>query len=207
MSRVAELRRELSVRNQLATTRTKSLHELTVGEVPSVIFLQDEGGAHGNFHPVSYRNICANPEWARRLKKVHTASRKPSYVTGRRWMELDSCNSSDALLMNVFCYRGSVRNPRLSAMLGVALGQKPVFGYKPRVPLRDGNGDRTEIDMKLSDLLIEAKLTEGNFQTARWRMVERYRDFEDVFDAAELPCSGVFVHGYQLIRCVLAANA
>ena len=51
-----------------------SLHELTTAETPSVIFGRSENHRHGNFYPASYRNICANPEWARRLAKVHTGS-------------------------------------------------------------------------------------------------------------------------------------
>jgi hypothetical protein len=205
MSGAGDLRRELSVRHQEAAATNGCLHELTAGEMPSVIFAADEG-RHGNFHPVSYQNICANPEWARRLRKVHTASRKPSRATGRRWMELDCGNSSDALLMNVFCYRRSVRNRELTALLGIAPGLMPTFGFRPRIPLRDGKSDRTEMDMKIGDLMVEAKLTETDFQTAPWRMVERYRDVDEVFDVTELPRSGDNVRCYQLIRCVLAAH-
>ncbi len=61
--------------------------------------------------------------------------------------------------------------------------------------------------MKLGDLMVEAKLTETDFQTASKRMIERYRDVEEVFDLAELMVSGDFVRSYQLIRGVLAAFA
>jgi hypothetical protein len=61
--------------------------------------------------------------------------------------------------------------------------------------------------MKLGGLLVEAKLTEGDFQRAPTRLLERYRDVDEVFDASELPvCDGV-VRGWQLIRGVLAAHA
>jgi hypothetical protein len=120
-------------------------------------------------------------------------------------MELDCANSSDALLMNIFCYRRSVANNRLTAMLGIPSGLTPEFGFRPRVPLRDGKVDRTEIDMKLGDLLVEAKLTETDFQTAPLARIARYRDFEEVFDSAELTRSGDSIPGYQLIRGVLAA--
>ena len=72
------MRRELSTRNQQIAVMKGSLHELTAGEMPSVIFGHNEKHQHGNFYPASYRNICANPEWARRLGKVHTASRRGS---------------------------------------------------------------------------------------------------------------------------------
>jgi len=40
----------------------------------------------------------------------------------------------------------------------------PEFGYKARVPLLGGRTDRTEVDMKLGRLLVEAKLTESDFR-------------------------------------------
>jgi hypothetical protein len=93
-------------------------------------------------------------------------------------------------------------------MLGVPSGVVPQFGFRPAIPLRSGKTDRTEIDMKLGDLMLEAKLTETDFQTAPARMIERYRDLEEVFDREELMMSGDVVRGYhQLIRGVLAAYA
>jgi hypothetical protein len=207
MQWASALRRDLSARNQLIAIANGPVHELTGGEMPSVIFGRSESHQHGNFHPASYRNICANPAWARRLTKVHTGSRKALLTTGWRWMELDCANSSDALLMNIFCYRRTVANHALSSMLGVAPGLVPEFGFRPRIPLRNGKTDRTEIDMKLGDLMVEAKLTETNFQTAPAGMIERYRDVEDVLDLTELPRSGDAFPCYQLIRGVLAACA
>jgi hypothetical protein len=61
--------------------------------------------------------------------------------------------------------------------------------------------------MKLGDLMVEAKLTETDFQTAPARMILRYRDLTEVFEPAELMISGDVVRGYQLIRGVLAAHA
>jgi restriction endonuclease-like protein len=202
---VGNLRSELSLRNLQLATRAGSLHELTTGEVPSVIFGRSEDGQHGNFYPTSYRNIRTNPAWARRLTKVHTSSRRAQPRAGWRWMELDCSNSSDALLMNIFCHRRTVANNTLSATLGVAPGLMPEFGFRPRIPLRDGKTDRTEIDMKLGDLLVEAKLTEGDFQAAPLRLLERYRDFAEVFHMDELTRSGQALASYQLIRGVLAA--
>jgi hypothetical protein len=200
------LRRELSIRGQQIAAATGSAHELTPGEMPSVIFGRDENQRHGNFHPASYRNICANPAWARRLRKVHTASRKPSPATGRRWMELDCANSSDALLMNIFCYKRTLRNPALAALLGIEIGAVPAFGFRPAIPLRDGKVDRTEVDLRLGTLLAEAKLTETDFQTAPLRMVERYRDFDEVFEGDRLRRHADVISSYQLIRGALAAH-
>ena len=206
MRGAGELRRELSVRGQHLAEQHHSVHELTEGSVPSVIFGRDGIRQHGNFNPASYRNICANPDWARRLTKVHTASRRVRTRASWQWKELDCANSSDALLMNVFCYRRAITNSLLCAMLGVAPRVVPVFGFNPNVPLRNGKTDRTEVDMKLGELMVEAKLTETDFQTAEARKVERYRDFEEVFDPTELPRDGEIYHSYQLIRGALAAH-
>ena len=200
------LRRELSVRGRQIAVATGSLHELTTAETPSVIFGRNENHRHGNFYPASYRNICANPAWTRRLAKVHSGSRRASPRARWRWKELDCANSSDALLMNIFCCRRRVENRALCSMLGVPIGLMPQFGFMPGIPLRNGRTDRTEIDMKLGDLMVEAKLTETDFQRAPAKMIERYRDLDEVFDRGELIMSDV-VRNYQLIRGVLAASS
>jgi hypothetical protein len=41
--------------------------------------------------------------------------------------------------------------------------------------------------MRLGDLLVEAKLTEGDFQRAEKAKVLRYRDFLEGFDEDRLP--------------------
>jgi hypothetical protein len=127
-------------------------------------------------------------------------------------MELDSVNSSDALLMNIFCHPGVSSEGGLGSavarLMGVEGASEPCFGVHPKVPLRSGLFDRTEVDMQVGDLLVEAKLTETGFQQARPRLVEQYRDFEAVFEVSLLPWTPVgMVQGYQLIRNVLAAFA
>jgi hypothetical protein len=179
---IGALRQELSTRNQQIAVLNGSVHELTAGEMPSVIFGCNESRQHGNFYPPSWRNICANPEWVRRLAKVHTASRTAWHRSAWRWRELDCANSSDALLMNIFCSRHTVSTPALTSMLGIPPGLVPQFGFRPGIPLSGGKTDRTEIDIKLGDLMVEAKLTETDFQTAPARMIRRYRDLEEVFD-------------------------
>jgi hypothetical protein len=144
---------------------------------------------HGNFYNEAYRAIRARPEWAKRFSKVHTGGRKLPKPEDpkRKWRELDSCMSSDALLMNFFCTPGVAEAPAVRRMLGIDAGEGPVFGWKARVPLKSGLFDRTEVDLRLSDLLVEAKLTEGDFQTRSAKIVEGYRDFEAVFDRELLP--------------------
>jgi hypothetical protein len=205
MSSSIALRRELSARAQQIATDGSARHNLTLSEVPSVIFAPTDSGKHGNFHPTSYRNILANPAWQKRLTKVHTSS--PKAPSHRRWMELDSATSSDALLMNIFCYSRVLKNTALCALLGVAPGHTPQFGFKPGIPLREKKVDRTEIDMKLGNLLVEAKLTENDFQTAPVRLLERYLHLEEVLDCTMWTRNSDRVCGYQLIRGVLAANS
>lgn len=152
--------------------------------------IRAERVSHGNFLDRAYAAIAARPEWMRRFDKVHTQGTRslPRSVLepGRRWRELDSSMSSDALLMNVFCTPGVAESAAVQAMLGVE-GCAPDFGWKARVPLRNGRYDRTEVDMRLGGLLVEAKLTESDFQTCKASVAEGYRDFDEVFDAAMLP--------------------
>jgi hypothetical protein len=61
--------------------------------------------------------------------------------------------------------------------------------------------------MKVGNLLVEAKLTETNFQTQRAAIVEDYRDLDAVFERERLPRTALGDYiSYQLIRNVLAAH-
>jgi hypothetical protein len=170
------LRRELS---QLAEqyARAHGLpHCLSYGQPPMVCFERyDDDSRHGNFLPSTYKAILRNPGWYRRLQKVHSQGRNslPRPEVGIR-RELDSCTSSDALLMNVFCYPGLFRDGRLRSMLIQGARMTSTFGFRARVPLANGKFDRTEVDMRLGDLLIEAKLTETDFQEAPKTVVRTY---------------------------------
>ena len=95
--------------------------------------------------------------------------------------------SSDALLMNIFCTPGVAESAAVRNLLGVDESAEPVFGWKARVPLANGRFDRTEVDMRLGSLLVEAKLTEADFQSRSAAIVESYRDFDEVFDRDRLP--------------------
>jgi len=108
--------------------------------------------------------------------------------------------------MNVFACAEALADGRLASLLGVDMKQ-PEFGFKARVPLLEGKFDRTEVDMRLGDLLVEAKLTEADFQSKSKAFVDRYRDFEGVFRRRDLPQSKTRYSCYQLIRNVLAAYA
>lgn len=72
-------------------------------------------------------------------------------------------------------------------MLGVDGEDWPEFGWKARTPLANGRFDRTEADMRWGSLLVEAKLTESDFQICKPELVEAYRDLDAIFDRDRLP--------------------
>jgi hypothetical protein len=202
----ANLRRELSERNRRWAREQASPHELSYGAMPTVVYPAEED-RHGNFHLASYAAILAQPEWRRRLDKVHTQARMCLPRTGHVWRELDSCNSSDALLMNIFCHPEVLADHEGHTLLGIESAGPAVFGYRARAPLIGGRVDRTEVDMLLPGLLVEAKLTEADFQSKPLDVLMRYRDLETVFDVEALPIFGNRILSYQLIRNVLCAHA
>ena len=191
------LRDELCARNrEWARGR---LHVESYGDPPVVVYAPEpanevvpipEPERHGNFFDPAYEAILQKKEWLRRFDKVHAqAARnlpKPPDLK-RRWRELDSSTSSDALLMNVFCTPGVADSAAVRRMLGVDGEETPEFGWRAKVPLKNGRFDRTEVDMRWGSLLVEAKLTESDFQCCRPEVVEAYRDFDAVFDRELLP--------------------
>lgn len=204
----SELRRELCARNALFARDNGLSCVESYGPTPVIVYSPEaDGKRHGNFIRGSYAEILKRPEWTRRMDKVHSSARRSLPGADRKWRELDSSMSSDALLMNIFCFPGVCNHKRVASILGTEVDDVPVFGYKARVPLLNGRTDRTEADMKLGSLLVEAKLTESSFQTKKRSVVESYRDFKQVFDAKTLPCLGDQYISYQLIRNVLAAHA
>jgi hypothetical protein len=209
MNFAADLRRDLADRALKYAAVQGLPHSLSYGALPIVCFAPHEDGLrHGNFLPESYNAIQTNPAWKKRLAKVHTQGRRCLPETARgRWMELDACTSSDALSMNIFCYPGALRSRKLATLLVVEPRTHASFGYKARVPILNGKFDRTEVDLRLGNLLIEAKLTENDFQSARKDALLTYRDFRDVFDFRQLPQSPTHYLSYQLLRNVLAAHA
>lgn len=191
----SELRRELGLRNR--RWAQGHAHVESYGNPPVIVYAPEhptdedlvaDTRRHGNFFDAAYAAIVARPEWMRRFDKIHAQGRAiPRADSGRRWRELDSSMSSDALLMNVFCTPGVAEAPAVRRTLGVDGEDPPVFGWKARVPLKGGRFDRTEVDMRLGSLLVEAKLTEGDFQSKAAAVVEAYRDFDVVFERELLP--------------------
>ena len=207
-SHASGLRGELSARNASYAILSKSAHVTSYGQ-QSVVVYQPSGDRqhHGNFIDASYRAILKRPEWRRRLQKVHSHGNHSLPKGEWIWRELDSSMSSDALLMNIFCYPGVTRLREASLLLGTDPGSVPEFGFLPRVPLVTDAVERTEVDMKLGTVLFEAKLTESDFQSQDVRIVQQYRDLRDVFECRRLPKHKNRYAGYQLLRNVLAAYA
>jgi hypothetical protein len=198
------LRHELTARNRIHA-RGRA-HVKSYGAAPVIVYEPDggvpadgsssggcDGTRHGNFFDAAYAAILAWPDWMRRFDKVHAQAARSLPKSSRRWRELDSSMSSDALLMNVFCTPGVAEFTAVRNLLGIVsnaepvLGPEPVFGWKARVPLANGRFDRTEVDMRFGSLLVEAKLTESDFQSRSAAIVESYRDFDEVFDRDRLP--------------------
>jgi restriction endonuclease-like protein len=205
---VSHLRQELIARNSSYAALNLLPHVVSYGELPVVVYQQSECGRHhGNFISASYTAILKRPQWSKRLQKVHSQGRHSLPARDGLWRELDSSLSSDTLLMNIFCYPGVTRRKEVCRILGLDRGNLPEFGFMPRVPLLSEAIERTEIDMKLGNMLFEAKLTEGSFQIQRAELVERYRDFKEIFECRQLPRATRKYVSYQLIRNVLAAHA
>lgn len=205
---LSALRQELIARNSCYAAINLLPHVTSYGELPVVVYQQSECGRHhGNFISASYRAILRRPRWRKRLQKVHSQGRRSLPARDGVWCELDSSLSSDALLMNIFCYPGVTRRTEVCRTLGLEPGNLPEFGFMPRVPLLSEGTERTEIDMKLGNKLFEAKLTESDFQIERAELVEKYRDFRDIFECRQLPRAMKKYVSYQLIRNVLAAHA
>jgi hypothetical protein len=184
----SQLRLELAARNRICA-RGRA-HVESYGASPVIVY-EPENGLHANFFEAAYTAITENPDWMRRFDKVHAQAARslplPQLDPARRWRELDSSMSSDALLMNIFCTPGVADSSAVRDALGVDAEAAPIFGWKARVPLANGRFDRTEVDMRFGSLLVEAKLTEGGFQTRAATIVEAYRDFDAVFDRDRLP--------------------
>ena len=196
------LRKDLS---QRAATYARK-HNLGVKTSKSgvVIFQTDDNErTHGNFFTPSYKSIINHTGWRGRLSKTH-ASAVTAFSKADGIRELDSCMSSDALLMNVFCHPRLNQWKGLKRLFGVTAFD-PQFGFKAGVK-KNTRGDDTEIDMVLDGIFIESKLTEVDFQQKSASTVGSYDRFEDVFHKEILPQSSKGYMNYQLIRNVLATE-
>lgn len=187
-----------------AKTTNRSYYE-SLGMTDPVILFRSVDEHHGNFIDATYRVIRDNPAFLERLGKRHTQARQlPQQFQGDA-CELDSSNSSDALLMNIFCYP-EIENSRVREVLGLDRWATPAFGVRFRVAGETGPAV-TELDMTFStELAVEAKLTERKFQQASVDLVMRYHNLQEVFAVDSLPRCRKGFESYQLIRSVLALH-
>lgn len=197
------LRREIIGRNRRLAEKLGLAVVSSYGADEVVVFR-----APGNLFAESYEAVVATPAWNKRLAKAHTGRRHLPKPECDKWRELDSCTSSDALLMTVFCHPRTLTEGGLHRLMAVDPDATPEFGVRVASPLTDGHRDRTEVDMRFGDVLVEAKLTETDFQSCRPELLEkRYTDFREVFEIPALPRIGNQYAGYQLVRNILAAHA
>ena len=179
----------------------------SLGTPPTVLFPANlDAGRHGNFQPDAYAAIKSVPGWSVRLVKAHAQRAALPEQYRAQAGELDSCNSSDALLMNCFCYPNAAKLAFEALLPGWETGD-PEFGVAGSVPLQNGDVDTTEIDMRAGKVIFESKLTEPDFTTKSKPAVRRYREFSSTFEADLLPQAATEYANYQLIRNVLAAQA
>lgn len=151
-----------------------------------------------NFHPKSFYNIKKHEHWNLRLKKFH------SYFN-KEVSELQSSNSSDALLMNIFCHPNIKSWKGIRDLLNIEKDQEIIFGWKG-IDFENETRYKTEIDMKIGNCIFEAKLTESDFTKKDLSIVLKYKHIHDVFDIDKLIVDKDKVKNYQLIRNVLAAH-
>jgi hypothetical protein len=154
-----------------------------------------DGSSNPNFNENSLRHISKNQDWKNRLTKRHTHFKDDT-------LEMESSNSSDALLMNIFCHPKFSTWKGPHSILGFAKEQ-PKFGVNPGI---ENHNSPSEIDMILGDVIYEAKLTETDFTTKDLQTVLRvYPEMEDVFDLEYLS-EGDSVKHYQLLRNIYAVH-
>ena len=118
---------------------------------------------------------------------------------------MQSSNSSDALLMNIFCHPSIRKWTGVKKLLGDDL-ESIDFGFPGSVRISNGQTDTTEIDMALSDVFCEAKLTESDFTHKRPSVVENYEGLDETFHVKALLRMGDDYDNYQIIRNLLAAS-
>ncbi len=149
-----------------------------------------------NFCKSSYDNIIHNPDWLNRTKK------QLSDFPGT--LEMQSSNSSDALLMNIFCHPKFDTWKGVHTLLGISYDDKKEFGWNP-IFENENPEYRTEVDLRIGNHIFESKLTENNFTHKSISVIHSYTDFFTVFDSNLLDKTNDEYDHYQLIRNVLTA--
>lgn len=148
-----------------------------------------------NFHKKTMENISKNTDWIERTKKKHSQVENT--------FEMQSSNSSDALLMNIFCFPKILKWKGVIDLLGIDIENGIEFGKK----FHEEGQYMAEIDMKIGNSIFEAKLTETDFTEETVEKINHYKDFGLVFDKNLLlkTKSQESYLNYQLIRNILVA--
>ena len=166
------------------------------GEVHKTAFIFDK--ISDNFYTDSYNNIDKISEYKVRLEKQHSHFAKELGIR-----EMQSSNSSDTLLMNIFTYPNILKWKSIRDLLSVNEYDKIEFGWNPG--FENETSRSTEIDMRIGDVIFEAKLTEQDFTSKELSIVRTYHKVDDIIDL-KLLLNRDRVSNYQLIRNVLAAH-
>ena len=151
-----------------------------------------------NFNKESYCNIMKNENWKTRLNKEH------NFLKEDNTLEMQSSNSSDALLMNIFCFPKINNWKGLKNLLEVENFDSIEFGWNPFFK-NEKIKFPTEIDMKINKTIFEAKLTETDFTRKEKTHVELYENFNKIFEKKTMKVKADNYLHYQLIRNVLTA--
>lgn len=160
---------------------------------PSAIIFKN---LEDNFLPSSFQSIKKNPQWKSRTLKVHAKLKDGT-------LEMQSSNSSDALLMNIFCNPGVGKWTGLQKLLHIDTSSVVEFGWNPS--FENEVLHPTEIDMRIGNRIFESKLSEESFTEKEKGIVEKYSDFHTVFDSHSLASNDTHYFNYQLIRNILTA--
>lgn len=177
------------------------LHQFSISK-NAVIYKELEH----NFFKKSWRTICANNKLFERTQKVH------SHFKGSNppILEMQSSNSSDALVMNIFCHPKILINKGILDLLKVDSLQNIDFGFKANLAKEISGkpvNDNTEVDFYIKNEIIgECKLTEGNFTSKDEMIVHQYKKLQRVFHVDKLSNTKMRYDNYQLIRNILAAE-
>ncbi|MDR1666633.1 MAG: hypothetical protein LBS03_02920 [Bacteroidales bacterium] len=180
----------------------KSNPEIKGHITPTGVYLFDD--VKMNFILESFDNIKRHPDWFIRIEKK--LKDHPGVF------EMQSSNSSDALLMNIFCYPDFISENKFTENK-MKFGWNPNFSYEKKKLeyLKKIGKDKefhfSEIDLKIDNSIFEAKLTETDFGDKEIETVKRYDGFQCVFNEKLLSKTedGLKYRNYQLIRYILAA--
>lgn len=145
-----------------------------------------------NFNSATFEHISKKNDFYKRLNKVHP--NVPNFK------EMQSSNSSDALLMNIFAHPKIKEWKSLRDLISINQSDNIEFGWNPE--FENEKKHKTEIDMKIGSSIFEAKLTEKDFTKKELQIVLTYPKLENIINLSVLTKNNI-VSNYQLIRNLL----